>query len=88
MTFDNPLGDVTLIGFLDRLLDLFIYIAFPIIVLFIIWAGFQLVTAGGNEKQLSDAKKMILWTLVGAAIVLGAKVISVAINSTVTDLLR
>ncbi len=37
---------------------------------FIIWAGMSYLTSGGNEQKLKDAKKRLLWSLVGVAIIL------------------
>ena len=73
-------------SFLLLLVDLVFLIATPIIVVFIIYAGFLFVTAGGNEAQVTKAKTVILWTLIGAAVLLGAKVIAAAIQATVLEL--
>jgi hypothetical protein len=42
----------------------------------IIYSGYLLLSAGGNEAEVTKAKTWILWTLVGAAIILGAQVIA------------
>ena len=73
-------------SFLLLLVDLVFLIATPIIVIFIIYAGFLFVTAGDNEAQVTKAKTVILWTLIGAAVLLGAKVIAAAIQATVLEL--
>jgi hypothetical protein len=84
----NPLNSEysTLPTFLNALLDLIIIIATPIIVVMIVLAGFKFVTAGGNQEQLKSAKKTIVWTLVGALIILGAKAISAGIEETVNEI--
>ncbi len=51
-------------------------IGVPILVCCIVYAGFLMVTAGGNEEQITKSKQWIAWTLVGALIVLGAKAIA------------
>lgn len=72
--------------FLLALVDLAFLIALPIIVIFLVYAGFLFVTAADNEKQTETARKVFLWTLVGAAIVLGAKVIAMAIQATLLEI--
>jgi heme/copper-type cytochrome/quinol oxidase subunit 2 len=76
----------TIPQFLLLLVDLVFLFGMPIIVLFIIYAGFLFVTAGDNESQISKAKTTILWTLIGAAVLIGAKVIAMAIQTTVLSL--
>jgi hypothetical protein len=84
--FANPLGSGSLAGFIDSLLGLLIRLAVPVIALFIIWAGFLFVSARGNETQLTKAKKTLWYTLLGAAVILGAQVISGIITSTLLSL--
>ena len=61
-------------------------IGVPIIALAIIYAGFLFVTAQGNSEKLTKAKKTLLYTLIGAALLLGAVVIAEAIKGTVNDI--
>jgi hypothetical protein len=83
---DNPLTVDTLSEFLSQILDVVVIIGTPIVVFFIIYAGFLFVTARGNEEQLSKAKQTIIWVIVGAALVLGAQALSVAIKETVESI--
>lgn len=76
----------TIPEFLLALVDIIFLFGMPIIVLFIIYGGFLFVTAGDNEAQITKARKTILWTLVGAAVLIGAKVIAMAIQATVLSL--
>lgn len=52
----------------------------PFVVIFMIIAGFMFVTARGNEEQLTKAKTMLWWTIVGTAIIIGANLIVKAIE--------
>jgi hypothetical protein len=72
--------------FLLAMVDLAFLVIMPIIVIFIIYAGFLFLTAGDNESKVSTAKKALLWALVGAAVALGAKVISMAIEATILEI--
>lgn len=78
----TPQGGATLQEFIDILITIVQWVATPMLVLCIIYAGYILVTAGGNETQITKAKVMIFWTLIGAAIVLGAHVIAGGVCST------
>lgn len=84
--FQNPLKYRDIYSFLAAVLDVLITIAFPILVLFIVYTGFLFVAAQGNETKLATAKKVLLWTIIGALLVLGAAVLSRAIQGTVKEL--
>ena len=84
----NPLKPEisTFSAFLKTLLDIIITIAVPIVVLAVVYSGFLFVTAQGNETKLEKAKKVIVWTLIGGVLVLGAQVVATAIQGTVKEL--
>lgn len=84
----NPLGDGTgsLLILLTKLLDVVRQVGIPVIAIFIVYSGFLFVKAQGNESKLSEAKQVLLYTVIGAAIVLGATVISAVINQTIGSL--
>ncbi len=85
--FDNPLGQSgSLEVFLNKLLDVIILIGSIVVVLSIIMAGLKYVTAQGDEKQIESAHKQLTWTVIGAAILLGAKVIAMIVQNTVKAL--
>ena len=82
---ENPLeSDIdTLPEFLNRLVEIFLMIGTPIIALAIIYSGFLFVIARGNPEAIEKAKATLGYTLLGAAILLGAFVISTAIQDTI-----
>ena len=83
----NPLGSVASIQeLIVKILNLVVQIGLPVIVLMIIYSGFKYVMARGNESEIKEAHKAILWTVIGAAIILGASVIAHAIQGTVDSL--
>lgn len=82
----NPLQFQTIQDFFSAIIRTIITISIPIIVLLVIYAGFLFVTAGGNESQLTKAKVTILWTLVGAMVILGAFVILNVVTGTVESI--
>lgn len=89
----NPLGNCEdtsgirdIPTFLQRLLEIVQLIAIPIVVFFIIYAGFLFVTARGDTGQLSQARGALLAAVIGTAIILGAWVIATAIKGTVDNI--
>ena len=52
----------------------------------LVYVGFLFVTAQGNETKITAAKSGLLWTVVGALILLGAQAIALAIEATVKAL--
>ncbi|MEK7118691.1 MAG: hypothetical protein AAB869_03710 [Patescibacteria group bacterium] len=72
----TPGAGATLQDFVYILIDIVQWVAIPMLVLAIIYAGFILVSAGGDPAQITKGKLWVLSTLVGAAIILGARVIA------------
>jgi len=81
--FDNPLAYDTLQDFLLAILNSVIYIVFPIIVLMIVYVGFKFVQAQGNAQKLQEAKRSLVFTVIGALVVLGSVALAIAIKETV-----
>lgn len=84
----NPLGDryTDIPSFLQAILEFFILIGIPIVTLAIIYCGFLFVTAVGNSEKLKKAKQALIYTLIGAALLLGSLVIAKAIKGTVDEI--
>ncbi|OGZ05247.1 MAG: hypothetical protein A2845_02950 [Candidatus Lloydbacteria bacterium RIFCSPHIGHO2_01_FULL_49_22] len=73
----NPAPSIlTLQDFIYWLIEIMQLVGIPALACCIIYAGFQFVTAGGDEAQVTKAKIWLTWTLVGGLIILGAKVIA------------
>ncbi len=88
--FINPLANQS--GDLMQLItDILNKIVLPIasigIIGWIIWAGFQFVIAQGNTTAIDKAKSNLLWSLVGAGILLGAAAISKVLESTINSIM-
>ena len=58
------------------------------VVMWIIWAGFSYLMAQGNEKKIEVAHQRLLWSLIGAGILLGAAGISAVVQSTIEALTK
>jgi len=88
---NNPLGtsgpqDIP--SFIQTILNSVLVVGVPIVTLAIIYTGFLFVTAQGNSEALTKAKKTLLYTLIGAALLLGSFVISKAIKGTVDEIIK
>lgn len=82
----NPLESTSIIDFLLKIVDIILEFALPLIVLYIMYAGFRLVTARGDTGQISEAKTALTWAVIGGVIVLGARLIIDVIKGTVDAL--
>ena len=84
----NPLGpnisDIP--SFIKEIIKIVLYVGVPIVALAIIYTGFLFVEAQGNPEKITKAKKALMYTLIGAALLLGAFVIAEAIKATVGEI--
>jgi len=80
----NPLRWCTLDDFIFAIITFIFWIATAIAPLLIIIAGFYFITSAGNPSQVQTAKRIILYTLVGYAIIL----LSNGLVSVIKEILR
>jgi len=85
---ENPLGSKLndLPSFIEAIIKIVLVVGVPILALAIIYAGFLFVKAQGNPGELEVAKRTLLYTVIGGALLLGAFVIANAIGSTVKEI--
>ncbi len=86
ITIQNPLNADSLEDFITDILNVVVQIGVPVVAIMIIYTGFLFVTAQGRDDKLKTAKESFVWVIIGAAIVLGAFVISTAIQGTIEQL--
>lgn len=84
----DPLGERfgTVSELIKTILEGVIRIGLPVIALAIVFSGFLFVFARGNPEKLTKARDALLYTIVGAAILLGAWAIAKMIKATVFSL--
>ena len=83
----NPFKEETIEGLITTIIkDILIPIGSVVAVVMVIYAGFLFVTARGDTGQITKAKDALLWAVIGAAILLGAWIISEAISKTINQL--
>jgi hypothetical protein len=80
---NNPIESDSLIELLTTFVRGVVRIAAIFLVLAFVWVGFKFTAAQGNTEKLSEARMLFLWTVVGAAILLGAELIAGVVASTV-----
>ncbi|QQR65381.1 hypothetical protein IPH92_02270 [Candidatus Kaiserbacteria bacterium] len=81
-TLTNPLSSKTIPEFLLKIIDILLVFALPLIILYIMYAGYLFVTAQGNPGKVTEARTALLWAVVGGVIVLAAKIIVDVIQQT------
>ena len=83
----NPIAPIDSVdSFIKIILIGIIKIALPVVALAIIYSGFLFVTARGNSESLKKAKDALLYSVIGAAVLLGAWAIAQLISDTVLKL--
>ena len=73
-------------SFIEDLLTIVLVLGVPLVALAIIYSGFLFVQASGSSEKLGTAKKALLYSVIGAALLLGAWVLAEAIKTTVDDI--
>ena len=82
----NPVPYNTLNDFIKILLEGVLRIGIPLIALAVIYCGFLFVSARGKPEAITKAREALLYTLIGAAILLGSWAIAQLIANTVLAL--
>ncbi len=84
----NPVKADSIEELLAKIIDAAIVILMPFVVLAIIYSGFMFLIARGNKEALSKAKTNFVWVVIGVAVLLGAKLISYMLKSTVEHIVK
>ena len=83
---ENPLKFNSIAELINAVLELIVNLGTPLLILAFVYVGFLFVLARGNDSELTNAKRAFFWTVIGAALVLGAFVISAVIQNTINQL--
>jgi len=86
VTIDNPIKANNVQDFVKTILEGIIKIGIPLVAIAIIYSGFLFVTAIGKPDKIKEAKDALLYTVIGAAILLGSWAIAQLISETVLSL--
>jgi len=79
--FQNPLEYETFGELIDAIIKFIFYIAVVVTPLMIIIGAFYILTAGGDPKKIGTGKNIIIYTLIGLAIILLARGLIAMIES-------
>lgn len=81
--YPNPLPNVNSFpGLISNLASAIVTLVLPLLVVAVIWLGFQFLVKSGNPAKLAEAKKMFFWVLLGGALAIGAATIAeTAVNT-------
>jgi hypothetical protein len=71
----NFVGVKTISELISKIAGFLIKLAMVLAVLALIWAGFQFVTAQGNEEAIKKAKRNLVWTIAGIFVILASQII-------------
>jgi hypothetical protein len=79
----NPITFGTIPDLLLAVLNVLLIIALPIVVLYLIYAGFLYVAARGNPEELKQANRALTFGIIGGVVVAGAFAILQIVSSLV-----
>lgn len=82
----NPIKYFNITDLVKEILGYIVKIGGVVATLAFIWAGFIYVKAQGKPAELDKAKTIFINTCIGAAILLGAQLISTIISGTINSL--
>ncbi len=83
--FDSPLGNyANFQDILNRVIDGLLILATPVVVIMILWAGYQFIVSGGSPDKITKARQTILWAAVGYGILLLARGITFIVQQLLT----
>lgn len=80
---DCSANNTCVLVFLTNILKFVVQIGAIVVILMLVYVGFKFVTAQGKPGEIEAAKGMLLWTVIGALVLLGAEAIAMGIQATV-----
>lgn len=83
---DNPIKATNLQELIERLLKLVYLVGVPVIVCFLLWAGFLFIEARGDSKKIGIARQNLLNVVIGTVLFLGAYTIAKVVIATMKDI--
>lgn len=82
----NPLVANSITELFQAIIDIVMIFAIPIIVFFIVYAGFLYVTARGSTETIQKAHRALLYAIIGALLIIGANVLIDVVGGTVQSI--
>lgn len=78
----NPISVNSIPDLIQKFLELLLRIGIPLLVIMIIYSGALYILARGNQNKITEAHKMLTYTLIGGAILLGSWALADLIHDT------
>ena len=82
-TIDTPAGSMTIPQLIKRILDFAIGFAVVVCVIILIFAGYQYMTANGDENKIQTATKSLTWAIVGLVVCFIAVILVKFVGTTI-----
>jgi hypothetical protein len=82
-SLNNPLSAPSIEQLFIDIIGLAITLLTPLVVIFIILAGFKYVTARGKPEEIKKATAALTYAIIGGVIIIGAFAISTIIANTI-----
>jgi uncharacterized membrane protein len=70
ISIPNPLESESFLELIDKITTFVFYVAVAITPIMIIISAFYFLTSGGDHQKVSQAKKLLLYTIIGLFIIL------------------
>ncbi len=71
----DPWAPEDILIFFISVRDFLLAVGLVLIIIFLVLSGIKFLTSRGNESQVEEARKMLIWSIVGAIVLIGAFVI-------------
>ena len=86
----NPAGGMgnTAWDFIHTIITILKWFVIPAIAIMIIFAGFKMATAGGDTKQITEGKKILIGAIIGSIVLFSADIIVNIVRHTGESLLN
>ncbi len=81
VTIENPLKYGTIPEVVAAIANFIFIISIPITSLMVVIGGVMFMTSGGDPKKVEQAKKLLLYAVIGLAIILLSKTIAAVIEN-------
>lgn len=78
----NPLHARSIMELIHTLIEAVVFVGVIVLLLALVWVGAQFVFAQGAPEKLQEARRSLIWTVIGGAILLGAEGIALIIEAT------
>ncbi|MEK7193192.1 MAG: pilin [Patescibacteria group bacterium] len=81
ITIPNPLGSESFLDIAQRIIDALFRISIPIAAIMVLVGGFQIMTAGGDPKKVTNGRNTLIYAAIGFAVVLLASSVAAVVQS-------